>query len=100
MKLAYRIYAWCQRLRRFCRMVCEAAGSDALSHVALFDLDHKPKPYLDFAGGTFIEVGGNDGLTRTNSYWFERFRGWRGIPTGSPAQARHSAAPRIAPAHR
>jgi FkbM family methyltransferase len=37
------------------------------------------KKYLDFDNGTFIEAGGNDGLTQSNTYWFERFRGWRGL---------------------
>ena len=72
-----------------CRRICEAFGSDILSHLAIYDLDRKLKPYLDFQGGTFIEVGGNDGLRQSNTYWFERFRGWRGILVEAlPDQAR------------
>jgi FkbM family methyltransferase len=65
--------------RRHRRPLYEFFGSDRWSHLALNDLDHKMKKYLDFENGTFIEAGGNDGLSQSNSYWFERFRGWRGI---------------------
>lgn len=65
--------------RRRRRPVYEFFGSDRWSHLALNNLDHKLKKYLDFENGTFIEAGGNDGLSQSNSYWFERFRGWRGI---------------------
>lgn len=61
------------------RPLFEAFGSDRYSHLAAFDLDHKLKQYLDFNNGFFIEVGGNDGLEQSNTYWFERFRGWRGL---------------------
>ena len=67
-----------ERWRHFARPLYEAFGSDRYSHLAIFDLDHKLKKYLDFKGGSFIEAGGNDGLTQSNTYWFERFRGWRG----------------------
>jgi FkbM family methyltransferase len=65
--------------RRRRRPLYEFFGSDRWSHLALNDLDHKLKKYLDFENGTFIEAGGNDGLSQSNTYWFERFRGWRGI---------------------
>jgi FkbM family methyltransferase len=61
------------------RPLFEALGSDRYSHLALNGLDHKLKRHLDFDGGTFIEAGGNDGLTQSNTYWFERFRNWRGL---------------------
>lgn len=61
------------------RPLYELCGSDRYSHLALNGLDHKLKKYLDFKNGTFIEAGGNDGLSQSNTYWFERFRGWRGI---------------------
>jgi FkbM family methyltransferase len=71
------------------RPLYEMAGSDRWSHLALNDLDHKLKKYLDFEGGFFIEAGGNDGLSQSNTYWFERFRGWRGILVEAvPDQAR------------
>jgi FkbM family methyltransferase len=75
--------------RRWRRPLHELAGSDRWSHLALNDLDRKLKRYLDFDGGFFIEAGGNDGLSQSNTYWFERFRGWRGILVEAvPEQAR------------
>lgn len=75
--------------RRHRRPLYEFFGSDRWSHLALNDLDHKLKKYLDFENGTFIEAGANDGLSQSNSYWFERFRGWRGLLIEAvPDQAR------------
>src|SRR5450631_929326 len=74
------------------RPLYEMFGSDRYSHLALNDLDQKLKRYLDFENGFFIEAGGNDGLTQSNTYWFERFRGWRGILVEAvPDQARRCA---------
>lgn len=30
-------------------------------------------------GGVFVEIGGHDGVTGSNTLYFEKFRGWRGI---------------------
>jgi FkbM family methyltransferase len=64
---------------RMRRPLFEAFGSDRHSHLALNNLDRKLKKYLDYESGTFIEAGGNDGLSQSNTYWFERFRNWRGL---------------------
>lgn len=75
--------------RRWRRPLHEMVGSDRWSYLALNELDRKLQKYLDFDGGFFIEAGGNDGLSQSNSYWFERFRGWRGILVEAvPDQAR------------
>ena len=64
---------------RWRRTIFEWLGSDRYSFVALNELDRKLAKHLDFRGGTFIEAGANDGITQSNTYWFERFRGWRGL---------------------
>jgi FkbM family methyltransferase len=66
-------------LGRLRRRVAEAFGSDRYSHLALNDLDRKLSRYLDYRDGFFVEAGANDGLSQSNTYWFERFRGWRGV---------------------
>ncbi len=43
------------------------------------ELDTKLERYLDFDGGTFIEAGANDGVTQSNTLYFEGRRGWRGL---------------------
>jgi FkbM family methyltransferase len=46
---------------------------------ALNQLDHRMLPWLDFRGGFFIEAGANDGLAQSNTLFFERHRGWKGL---------------------
>lgn len=64
---------------RLRRAMAEALGSDRYSYLALNDLDRKLRRYLDYRDGFFIEAGANDGLSQSNTYWFEKFRGWRGL---------------------
>ncbi|WP_205696679.1 FkbM family methyltransferase [Conexibacter sp. SYSU D00693] len=61
------------------RALVERRGSDRLSHPALHDLDRKLDRIIDRDGGFFVEAGANDGFTQSNTYWLERFRGWRGL---------------------
>ena len=46
---------------------------------ALNELDRKLEPYLDFDHGFFIEAGANDGVSQSNTLYFERYRGWKGL---------------------
>ena len=76
--------------KKWRRSLFELAGSDRYSRFALNNLDRKLAVHVPFRNGVFIEAGANDGLTQSNTYWFERFRGWRGIliePVPSKAQA-------------
>jgi FkbM family methyltransferase len=67
------------RVKTWRRQLFEMFGSSRYSRFALNDLDRKLEKYLTFRDGIFIEAGANDGLTQSNTYWFERFRGWRGL---------------------
>jgi FkbM family methyltransferase len=42
-------------------------------------MDRRLNAVLDQDGGFFVEAGGNDGYTQSNTYWLERFRDWRGL---------------------
>lgn len=66
-------------LVRWRRRLFELAGSDRYSRPGLDGLDRKIARHLDFDGGFFIEAGANDGVRQSNTYWLERYRGWRGI---------------------
>jgi FkbM family methyltransferase len=46
---------------------------------SLDELDRKLKPYLDFKNGFFIEAGANDGVTYSNTLYYERYRNWNGL---------------------
>lgn len=71
--------ASCSALIRWRRSLCEAAGIARYSRPALNDLDRKLERHLDFAGGFFVEAGANDGWEQSNTYYFERLRGWSGL---------------------
>jgi len=46
---------------------------------ALNNLDRKIEKYLAYRGGYYVELGANDGLTQSNTYFLERAYGWRGL---------------------
>jgi FkbM family methyltransferase len=48
-------------------------------YYGLDGLDKKLEPYIDFDNGIFVEAGANDGQTQSNTAYFARHRGWRGI---------------------
>ncbi|MCS0496741.1 FkbM family methyltransferase [Ancylobacter mangrovi] len=54
-----------------------AIGRDAFP--ALFDLDRKMLNYLPGKNGTFIEVGANDGISQSNTWYLEAYRQWSGL---------------------
>jgi FkbM family methyltransferase len=61
------------------RTAFERMGSDRYSRPALDGLDTRLAEYLPHTGGVFVEAGAYDGYTQSNTYWFERFRGWSGV---------------------
>lgn len=57
----------------------ERLGSAKLARPALHELDRKLEAYLPRHSGFFVEAGANDGYDQSNTYFLERFRGWRGV---------------------
>lgn len=49
------------------------------NYKSLNDLDKKIESYVNFNNGYFVELGANDGVTFSNTYYFEKSRGWKGI---------------------
>ncbi len=43
------------------------------------ELDRKLKPYLNYNNGFYIEIGAYDGITQSNTYFYEKNKNWRGI---------------------
>lgn len=66
-------------MRVWPRRIAEALGIERYSFLALNDLDKKLLKYLDYRDGVFVEAGANDGVAQSNTYFFERMRGWRGV---------------------
>ncbi len=48
-------------------------------YFGLNNLDFKLKKYLDYNNGFFIELGANDGISQSNTYYFEKNNKWHGI---------------------
>ena len=48
-------------------------------YYGLGQLDRKLEPYIDFDNGIFVEAGANDGEMQSNTAYFARHRGWRGL---------------------
>lgn len=76
MKLGAAFYRPFSRMRR---AAYEAFGSDRYSRMALNELDRKLEHHLNFDNGFFVEAGANDGIAQSNTYYFERLRGWSGL---------------------
>lgn len=74
-----RLVRWRLKRARTRRAAAEARGEDRLSRPALHELDFKLDAIIDRDGGFYVEAGGHDGFTQSNTYWLERFRGWRGL---------------------
>jgi FkbM family methyltransferase len=49
------------------------------SSFALNQLDLKLAPFLNYKNGFFIEAGANDGVTYSNTLYFEKYKKWTGI---------------------
>jgi FkbM family methyltransferase len=61
------------------RRIFESFGSSRFSRPALHEMDRKLDSILGIREGFFVEAGGHDGYTQSNSYFLERFRGWGGV---------------------
>jgi FkbM family methyltransferase len=68
-----------RRASRVRRRLFERFGSDRYSRPALFDLDRKLEAYLPERNGVFVEAGAFDGFLQSNTYYFERLKGWTGL---------------------
>lgn len=48
-------------------------------YFSLNQLDRQLEKYVDYDDGFFVELGANDGVTQSNSLYFEKYRNWRGL---------------------
>jgi FkbM family methyltransferase len=48
-------------------------------YFGLDELDRKLEKHLNITNGFFVELGANDGVTQSNTLYFERYRSWRGV---------------------
>ncbi len=67
------------KIRRARRLLFEFFGSDRYSRPSLNNLDKKLEKYIPYKNGFFVEAGANDGYRQSNTYYFEKMKGWEGI---------------------
>lgn len=48
-------------------------------YYGLDNLDQKLEKYLSYKSGFFVELGANDGVSQSNTLYYEKYRGWYGI---------------------
>jgi FkbM family methyltransferase len=46
---------------------------------SLSRLDIKMLKYINYNNGYFIELGANDGISQSNTFFFERYKNWKGL---------------------
>lgn len=46
---------------------------------AIHNLDILLETFIDYRNGFFIEAGANDGLSQSNTRYFEQYKGWKGL---------------------
>jgi FkbM family methyltransferase len=68
-----------RRLRAARRRTFEQFGSTRYSHPAREEIERALEAHLPEETGFFVEAGGYDGYTESNTYYLERFRGWSGV---------------------
>lgn len=49
------------------------------SYMSLDDLDKKLEKYCNYSDGYYVELGANDGITQSNSFYFEKKKNWSGV---------------------
>ena len=48
-------------------------------YFALNSIDIEIEKILNYDNGFFIEIGANNGINQSNTLYFEKFKGWRGL---------------------
>ena len=48
-------------------------------YFGLYNLDIKLEKYLNYNNGYFIELGANNGVEQSNTFYFEKEKNWTGI---------------------
>jgi FkbM family methyltransferase len=78
--LPYRsIYSRRDRLKDLLRPMLEFFRIGTLSRPSLNQLDEKLERLLPRHGGWFVEAGAYDGFQQSNTYYFAKLKGWRGV---------------------
>jgi len=50
-----------------------------IKYKRLNKLTKKIESYIDYNNGYFVELGANDGISFSNTFYFEKFKEWKGV---------------------
>jgi len=50
-----------------------------VSYVAANNLDKKIENFINYKNGFYVELGANDGINQSNTFYFEKKKNWKGI---------------------
>ena len=63
----------------FDRLKKRLKRKEAKKYFGLNGLDSLIEHFVNYDNGFFVELGANDGLTQSNTAYFEKSRGWKGV---------------------
>lgn len=49
------------------------------NYYSIHGLDKKIEEYLPHVDGFYVELGANDGISQSNTLYFERYKNWKGV---------------------
>ena len=50
-----------------------------LKYTSLNSIDRQLETFMNFDSGYYVELGANNGISFSNSLYFERYKGWTGL---------------------
>lgn len=66
-------------LVKFIRSIKNSFNRNYIGYVALNNLDKQLEAYCNHQDGYYVELGANDGITQSNSFYFEKKKNWKGV---------------------
>lgn len=66
-------------LVKLIRSIKNSFNKNYIGYVALNNLDKQLEAYCNYQDGYYVELGANDGITQSNSFYFEKKKNWKGV---------------------
>ena len=66
-------------LVKLIRSIKNSFNRNYIGYVALNNLDKQLEAYCNYQDGYYVELGAHDGITQSNSFYFEKKKNWKGV---------------------